>query len=84
VDREQRRRRLRTDRPGRRTAKLEAGSVSRNPTGGRRSEQENRFEGRSTTTFSGGGYVALGSPRVPSVEFFERAGMWPKELAAGE
>jgi hypothetical protein len=86
ADREQRRRRLRTDRPGRRSAKLEDGSASRTPTGGRRPEQENRIagEGRSTDTFSGGGTVALGSPRAPSSEYSERAGVWAKEAAAGE
>jgi hypothetical protein len=86
ADREQRWRRLRTDRPGQRSAKLEAGSASRTPTGGRCPEQENRIagEGGSTGTFSGGGYVALGSPREPSAEYSERAGMWAKEAAEGE
>nr|ACR34949.1 unknown [Zea mays] len=41
-------------------------------------------DGGSRATFSGGGYVALGSPPSPSAEFSERAVVWTKEPAAGE
>jgi hypothetical protein len=86
ADREQRRRRLRTDLPGRRSAKLDGGAALRSPTGGRRPEQENRIagEGGSTGTFSGGGTVALGSSPIPPSEYSEPAGVWAKEAAAGE
>jgi hypothetical protein len=48
-------------------------------------EQEDRIEGEggATGTFSGGPTVALGSPRRPSSEFSEPAGVWVKEAAAG-
>jgi hypothetical protein len=86
ADREERRRRLHTDRPGRRSVKLEGGSAWRTPTAARRPEQDKRIagEGGSTGTFSGAGSVALGSPGAPSSEYSERARLWAKEAAAGE
>lgn len=63
--------------------KLEDGSARTTPTAVRRSEQDKRIAGHggSTLTFSGGEYVALGSPPSLSVEFSERAVAWPKEPA---
>jgi hypothetical protein len=86
ADRDERRWRLRTDRPGRRSAKLDGGSAWGTSTAAHRPEQDKRIaaEGESTGTFSGGGSVALGSPGAPSSEYSERARLCAKEAAVGE
>jgi hypothetical protein len=86
VDREQWRRRLRTDLPARRSTNLDGGAPSRSPTGGRRPEQENRIagEGGSTGTFSGGRNGRLGSPPTVGSEYSAPVVLWAKEAAAGE
>lgn len=62
--------------------KLEGRSARTTPTAARRPEDKRiAGHGGSTLTFSGGEYVALGSPPSLSAEFSERAVAWPKEPA---
>jgi hypothetical protein len=79
-----RRRRLRTDRPGRRWAKLPRGSAWTTTSASRRPEQGKSIaaDGGSTANFSGGGAVSVESPGARSSEFSARAGFSGK-LATG-
>jgi hypothetical protein len=79
-----RRRRLRTDRPGRRSAKLPRGSAWTTASASRRPEQGKSItaDGGSTANISGGGAVSVESPGARSSEFSARAGFSGK-LATG-
>jgi hypothetical protein len=74
------------DRPGRRSAKQPGGSAWTTTSAARRPDQDKGIaaEGGSTAKFSGGGAVALDSPRAPSSEYSERASLSGKLPAEGE